>query len=517
MRINKISQITFLAMMIVVLTILSSSASLRISDFKEYHRLLAKNTAVNVSESISQFIMNRKRLMQIFAKENTDLIQKMINDPENEELNSSLELKIKSYFPRFFSYTISDVNGNPYHIDFEGYVGDLCVEDIKNYSKTKENLPRIHPNAFGYHYDLMSDFFIGDKEYIIFISFKADEIAKHLKNSQAVGHKTVLVYKENQQLLEITDAGARNKHFREDYRLSKNELGFLLFEKAVIGSSWSVYDFYEENLFSEYENKILASGFGIFLIFILVSSIFYSLVKREEKKRKKAEAIKSEFVTVVSHELRTPLTSIAGSIKLIENEVFGPINGDIKNYLNIASNNIDRLTKIVNDILDVKKMESGEFQLSRENISLVDVVEQSLQENSDYANNFKVKFDFLKPEKDYIVYADKDRLLQVMDNLLSNAVKYGAKEDCIKIYFKELDKSIRLNIEDHGQGIKEKNKDILFEKFTQSHSRDAEVVKGTGLGLNIVKNIIESHDGIISYETGKKKGTIFYILLPLVR
>jgi len=516
MRINKISQVTFLAMMIVVTAILSLSASLRISDFKEYHSLLAKNTAVNVSESISQFIINRKRLMQIFAKENTDLIQKMINDPENEELNSSIKLKIKSYFPRFFSYTISDVNGNPYHYDFEGYVGDLCVEDIKIYSKTKENLPRIHPNAFGYHYDLMADFFIGDKEYIIFISFKADEIAKYLKNSQAVGHKTVLVYKENQHLLEITNAGARNKHFREDYRLSKNELGYLLFEKAVIGSSWSVYDFYEENLFSEYENKILASALGVFIILILVSSIFYLLVKKEEKKRKKAEAIKSEFVTVVSHELRTPLTSIGGSIKLIENEVFGPVNDDIKKYLKIASNNINRLTKIVNDILDVKKMEAGEFQLHKENVSLVGIVEQSMQENSDYAKQFNVEFNFIEPDKDYIVYGDKDRLLQVMDNLLSNAIKYGAKEDCIKIYFKELRKSIRLNIEDHGYGIKEENKDILFEKFTQAHSRDTEVVKGTGLGLNIVKNIIDNHDGMISYESGKEKGTTFYILLPLV-
>ena len=162
-------------------------------------------------------------------------------------------------------------------------------------------------------------------------------------------------------------------------------------------------------------------------------------------------------------------------------------------------------------------MEAGEFLLSRENINLVEVVEKSIKENSEYANRFKVKLELINPEKEYIVYGDEIRLLQVMANLLSNAIKYGAKEGCVKIYFTELNKSIRLNIEDHGEGIGEENKEFLFEKFTQKHSRDTEVVKGTGLGLNIVKNIIENHGGIINYESGKVKGTIFYILLPLVK
>ena len=181
----------------------------------------------------------------------------------------------------------------------------------------------------------------------------------------------------------------------------------------------------------------------------------------------------------------------------------------------MASDNIDRLTGIVDDILDVKKMESGEFNIVKEHVNLVNLVEKSLIENAAYANKFNANFDFNKPSKRYIVDGDEARLLQVMSNLLSNAVKYGCKNDCINIDFQDMKNKIRITVTDHGAGIPNKNKDDLFEKFTQIHSRDKEVVKGTGLGLNIIKSIIEKHDGIVSYESSKKNGTAFYIILPL--
>ncbi|MCW8899692.1 MAG: HAMP domain-containing histidine kinase [Gammaproteobacteria bacterium] len=516
MRIKKLPQFSFFTMMIVVLVILLWAANLRVSDYKKYHRLLAENATANVSESISQFIINRKRLMQILAKDNVDLIQQVLNKPENQTLAATLESKIKNYFPTFFSYTISDVDGNPYYDDFEGYVGDLCVADIKSYSKDKNNLPRIHPNSFSYHYDLMADFQIGKQHYVIFISFTADEIATYLKNSQAPGHKTVLVYKENQNLLEITTDGARNKYFREDYRLTDKELSYLLSEKPVPGSSWTVYDFYKDKLFSDFEEKMLVSALLVFLVFSFVSALFYSLVKKEEVKRKKAEAIKEEFVTIVSHELRTPLTSINGAIKLLENGHLGNTLDEMKPYINMASENIDRLSNLVNDILDVKKMESGEFDIIREKINLVDVVEQAITNVEPFASRFDANIDFDKPEKKYFVDADKLRLLQVFENLLSNAIKYGAESDTIKVNFLELGNSIRVNIEDHGEGIPEIHHETLFDKFTQAHSRKTDVVKGTGLGLNIAKTIIQFHGGEVNFESTINRGTVFYIILPLI-
>lgn len=516
MRTNKLSQFSFVAILLVVLIILTWAASLRIIDYKEYHRLLAQNSSANVSEAISQFIIDQKRLMRIFANENLDHIQQLLNDPENEELNTSLEAKIKSYFPSYFSYTLSDVDGNPYYDDFEGYIGDLCVADIKNYSKTKQNFPRIHANSFSYHYDLMADFLIAKQQYVIFISFTADKIADYLKNSQALGHKTVLVYKENQNLLEITEDGARNKHFRKDYRLTKDELGYLLAEKPVKGTLWTVYDFYEDKLFSDYEEKMFINALLIFLIFTFISTLFYSLVKKEEAKRLKAEAIKNEFVTIVSHELRTPLTSINGVIKLIENEQLGKLNDQMKPYINMASENIDRLNGLVNDILDVKKMESGEFDIFKKKESLVNIVEQSISNVKPFADTFSASIEFSKPETDYFVYVDKKRIHQVLENLLSNAIKYGAKADTIKVYFKQLGPNIRVNIEDHGEGIPEIHHDTLFDMFTQAHSRETDVVKGTGLGLNIVKKIVEAHNGDVNFDSKLNKGSVFYIILPLM-
>jgi len=517
MQIRQLSQVSFFTMMITVFVILMAGAHLRISDFKNYHYLLAQNSVTNVSEAISQFITNRKRLINIFAKENITLIQKVLNDPENETLKEEIELKIKNYFPNSFSFTLSDLDGNPYYDDFVGYVGDLCIEDIKIYSKNHENLPRIHPNSFKYHYDLMTKFPLGEEDYIIFISFTADEIGEYLKSAQALGHKTMLVYKENEHLIEITSEGARNTHYRENYRLTEDELSYLLFEGAVKGTMWTVYDFYEESLFLSYKTTTYIAVLVVFLFIVIISIFFFILIKREELKTKKAEAIKSEFIAVVSHELRTPLTSINGAIKLVANEALGPINEKIKEYLNMASNNIDRLTGIVNDILDVKKMESGEFNLVIEHLNIVDVVEKSLLENEEYAKKFNANFDFIKPDKRYIIDGDEGRLLQVMANLLSNAVKYGAKNDCINVSFKEMKKHIRINITDHGTGVSEKDKEKLFEKFTQAHSRDKEVVKGTGLGLNIIKSIIEKHGGMVSCESNNKNETTFFIILPLAK
>jgi signal transduction histidine kinase len=362
----------------------------------------------------------------------------------------------------------------------------------------------------------MADFLIADKKYIIFISFSPDEIANYLNNSQALGHKTVLVYKENQQLLEITADGARNKHFRQDYRLKENELNYLLAESPVKGSLWTVYDFYEDKLFSDYEEKTFISALLVFLIFTLISTLFYSLVKKEEEKRKKAEAVKNEFVTIVSHELRTPLTSINGVIKLIENEQLGSLSEQMKPYIRMASENIDHLTGLVNDILDVKKMESGEFELIQEKINLVDVVEQSILNMDPFAAKFNTTIEFDKPDTGYLVYADKTRLQQVFENLLSNAIKYGADKDTIKINMQQQGKNIRVNIEDHGQGIPEIHHDSLFEKFTQAHSRNTDVVKGTGLGLNIVKTIMLAHKGDVNFDSKTGKGTVFYTILPLM-
>jgi len=498
-----------------LILVLFWSAITRFNDYKEYHHSIGQNSVQNVSESISGFINERKRLIQVFADEHALLIEKSALSPFNEDSKSQLESEIKKYFPEYFSFTVTNTKGEPYFEDFDGFIGDLCLSDIKSFIGKKTASPRVHPHHEVYHYDLLARVNIKNKEYVFFISFPADEVSGYLKSAQGIGHKVILALKKFDNIIEVTTAGARNKKFREDYRLTNEELSYLTAEKNIAGTLWTAYDFNESDLISDYKTKLIFDTSFILFVFLVVGVVLFFLLKNEEKRRLKAEAVKSEFVAVVSHELRTPLTSISGAIKLIENEALGKINKEVKVYLNIASNNIDRLTALVNDILDVKKMETGEFDLNQQDINLVDVIELAIQDNSDYARKFNAKFDFKKPAEHYVVYADKARLLQVMTNLLSNAVKYGAKKDNIKIYTEELYGKIQVNIEDHGKGLSEKNKEYIFEKFTQSHSRENELVQGTGLGLNIAKKIIEKHGGTIGYKSEKSKGTVFYIILPL--
>lgn len=500
-----------------LIMVLFWSSTTRLNDYKEYHHSIGQNSVQNVSESISNFINERKRLIHVFANDHELLIEKSALSPFNEDIKNQLESEIKKYFPEYFSFTITDTKGEPYFEDFDGDIGDLCLSDIKNFVDKGKASPRVHPHREVYHYDLLAKVQTKNNNHIFFISFPADEVSAYLKSAQGIGHEVIIALKQLDNIIEVTTAGARNKKYREDYRLTNEELSYLTAEKKIAGTSWTAYDFNKTNLLYDYTIKLIIETLVILFIFLIVGIILFILLKNEEKKRLKAEAVKSEFVAIVSHELRTPLTSISGAIKLIENEALGKINKEIKAYLNLASNNIDRLTSLVNDILDVKKMEAGEFNLEQRNINLVDVIELAIQDNLDYAKKFNATFDFEKSKNKYIVYADKSRLLQVMTNLLSNAVKYGAEKDTIKIYFEESYGKVRVNIEDHGKGLSEKNKEHVFDKFTQAHSREDEVVQGTGLGLNISKNIIEKHNGFISYNSKENKGTVFYIILPLSR
>jgi len=515
MRLYKRTSIIFGLLISGLIMVLFWSAITRLNDYKEYHHSIGQNSVQNVSESIGNFINERKRLIQVFANEHALLIEKSALSPLDEGIKSQLESEIRKYFPEYFSFTVTDTKGEPYFEDFDSFIGDLCLSDIKSFIDKKTASPRVHPHHEVYHYDLLANVQIKNKKYIFFISFPADEVSGFLKSAQSLDHKVILALKQLGNIIEVTTAGARNKKFREDYRLTSEELSYLTAEKNVSGTLWTAYDFNKTDLISSYKTKLVFDTLFVLFIFLTIGIVLFFLLKNEEKKRLKAEAIKSEFVTIVSHELRTPLTSISGAIKLIENEALGKVSKEIKVYLNLASNNIDRLTSLVNDILDVKKMETGEFDLNQKNIDLIDVIELAIKSNLDYARKFKAKFDFEKPTEHYIVYADEARLLQVITNLLSNAVKYGAEKDNIKIYLKELTGKIQVNIEDHGKGLSEKNKEYVFDKFTQTHFREDEVVQGTGLGLNIAKKIVEKHGGTISYKSKQNKGTVFYIILPL--
>jgi len=249
---------------------------------------------------------------------------------------------------------------------------------------------------------------------------------------------------------------------------------------------------------------------------IIKGKMLFTGILRDITERKKVDRLKSEFVSTVSHELRTPLTAIKGSLDIITNSLGLDLPEQATTMLDVASRNVERLLTLINDILDVSKLESGEMNFFLEDIKISSFIDDCIELNQEYAKKHDTKFICTHCEKDATIKADKDRLTQVMSNLLSNAAKYSPADVPVEIFTTMHDKKLRINIKDHGSGIPKEFQDVLFEKFTQSDSGDTRRVGGTGLGLSISKMIIEKLGGNIGFDTIEGQETIFYFELPIV-
>ena len=232
--------------------------------------------------------------------------------------------------------------------------------------------------------------------------------------------------------------------------------------------------------------------------------------------RVKIESVQSDFISTVSHELRTPLTSIRGAIGLLSNGVLEPNTEEYKHVLEIADNNSERLLLIINDILDIQKIESGKMEFNFQPVALRPFLEDALEANQAYAEQYQVKYHLDNGPQNPIVRADPNRLMQVMNNLLSNAAKFSRPRQEVEIGLLVHDGMAQISVQDHGAGIAEDFVDHIFERFTQGDSSNTRQSGGTGLGLSIVKNIVEYHQGTVSFESKPGRGTRFFVDLPLI-
>ncbi|MGC1176151.1 PAS domain S-box protein [Polaromonas sp.] len=241
---------------------------------------------------------------------------------------------------------------------------------------------------------------------------------------------------------------------------------------------------------------------------------FYSLAT-DVTELKRIDRMKSEFVSTVSHELRTPLTSIRGSLGLISGGVAGQLPDAVKTLVGIAKNNCERLIRLINDILDIEKIESGKMRLDLQVVELKPLLVQTLAANEGFgtAQNVSLSLDF--PEDGLQVHVDSDRLAQVMTNLLSNAMKFSPPGGVVEVRVSQVGMGVRVEVRDHGPGIPEEFRKRIFQKFSQADSSDTRQKGGTGLGLNISRAIIERLGGSIGFESAAGVGTTFFFELPL--
>ncbi len=236
---------------------------------------------------------------------------------------------------------------------------------------------------------------------------------------------------------------------------------------------------------------------------------------RDVTQERELDRMKTEFVSQVSHELRTPLTAIKGFTEMVLDGDAGDINEEQTEYLGIVKSNVDRLMALINDLLDIARIESGRVQLKLEQVNITELVElvgksmRPLVEGKQQTLSTDIEAGLPS------VTADRDRVVQVLTNLVSNAHKYTQAGGAIMVRVRSVDGMVRIDVQDNGMGIPEEDVPKLFSRFFRVDSSLTREIGGTGLGLSIVKSIVEMHGGTISLDSKVGEGSTFGFTLPV--
>lgn len=233
-----------------------------------------------------------------------------------------------------------------------------------------------------------------------------------------------------------------------------------------------------------------------------------------KRKSERAKKLNHESIATVSHELRTPLTSIAGALAVLKTGSAGKLPESATRFITIAYNNSQRLVRLVNDILDIEKIEAGKFTTTIEPVDIRSVLKEAMENTLAYAKSYGVRITYEVPATHCELKSDADWLVQIVTNLLANAIKFSPRGGEVEITVKTQSRNTRISVRDHGPGIPEDYKQKVFEKFSQANSSDAPKKGGTGLGLSIVKQMVTRLGGQVGLSDAPGGGTIFYVDFP---
>ncbi|MCK5243529.1 HAMP domain-containing histidine kinase, partial [bacterium] len=229
---------------------------------------------------------------------------------------------------------------------------------------------------------------------------------------------------------------------------------------------------------------------------------------------KELDEMKSYFLSITSHELRTPLTIINGALNLLltDGDQLSPER--YRKYMLMAKNNAEHLNKLISNLLDLSRLESGQLKLEVEKIDVVRLVRESLEEFREIAkkNNLQLFYEMSGEHPEFI--GDSLRIKQIVDNLLSNAVKFTPSRGEIRLHLSMDEKQMEVRVSDNGLGIEDWEKEKIFKKFQQSERSLTRESAGVGLGLAIVRDLVKLHEGTIVVESEKGKGSTFIVRIP---
>lgn len=241
-------------------------------------------------------------------------------------------------------------------------------------------------------------------------------------------------------------------------------------------------------------------------------------LEEANKRLRSLNELKDEFIAVTSHELRSPLTTIRGYLSfLTDEEHLKTMPEQDQQYLIRAYNNVDVLNNLVNNILDVSRLESGRFQLKKTSVNLVTLIKNIIDNLAIHLRSGKLRiiFNNKTQQKQFTIHVDNVRIHQVLMNVLENAIKYSKSNKDIVVDLEKDGKKALIRITNHGVGIPRSQIKYIFDKFIQGKNATTRYKGGAGLGLFIVKRIVELHGGKISVQSHPKKGTVFTIQFPI--
>ena len=291
----------------------------------------------------------------------------------------------------------------------------------------------------------------------------------------------------------------RKAHLEQFLPLVRGESSYIRHEVRYLTSDG-------EHRWIQMHARVLSDASGAL---VGVTGVLHDVTERRELER-----MKTEFVSTVSHELRTPLTSIRGSLGLLEAGAVGPVGEKPRELVRIARSNADRLIRLINDVLDLEKMEARRLEFVMVEVPVAELVRLAVEGVHGLAAQYEVDV-VSHLDDDGVVWGDRDRLLQVLTNFLSNALKFSPAGATVTIRASpHCAGVVRFTVEDVGPGIPEDKLSLLFQKFQQLDATDSRRRGGTGLGLAITKAIVEQHGGCVGVESLPGIRTVFWCEIP---
>ncbi len=237
-------------------------------------------------------------------------------------------------------------------------------------------------------------------------------------------------------------------------------------------------------------------------------------LKEANEQLRRLDVIKSNFISAASHELRTPLTSIKGYLETVLQEEAGTLNDQQKEFLGYVKESTERLHRLLNELLDISKIESGQVRMNMALTNIRDLLTEEILMFKKQAHDKNINMDIETDIHLREIHCDADKIREVMDNLLSNAVKYTLAGGRIKVAARNDEKGLQIDVRDTGIGIKEEDLDKIFEPFQHIPKDGVDTEESTGLGLTLVKRIIQVHGGEIRVKSQPGKGSVFTVILP---